>query len=141
MILARVHGSDFINKGAVNWLFSDLEKTYKSKSETMWLQSLIVLGWLGYPSLVAGRPLETTNSDNTPIVDLGYAKYEGTFLDVGVNQFLGMRYAAPPLGDLRWREPEDPVHEDGVQPAKEVQNIPQMFLLLYKIAGYAHSSP
>ncbi|KAJ5820345.1 hypothetical protein N7474_005936 [Penicillium riverlandense] len=85
----------------------------------MWLRSLIVLGWLGYPNLIAGRPFETASSDNTPIVDLGYAKYEGTFLNVGVNQFLGMRYAAPPLGDLRWREPQDPLHEDGIQPAKE----------------------
>lgn len=85
----------------------------------MWLRSLIVLGRLVYPNLIAGRPLETASSNNAPIIDLGYAKYEGTFLDASVNQFLGMRYAAPPLGDLRWREAENPLHENGVQPAKE----------------------
>lgn len=80
----------------------------------------------------------TSSSDNCPIVDLGYAKYEGTFLDVGVNQFLGMRYAAPPLGDLRWREPEDPVHKDGVQPAKEVRNISKCFIFFIRSLVHAH---
>lgn len=137
MILARLHISDIINKCAVNWPFSDLEKFYKLKSKTMWLRSFILLGWLGYPNLIAGIPLKTASSDNSPIVDLGYAKYEGTYLDVGVNQFLGMRYAAPPLGDLRWREPEDPVHQDGVQPATEVKNIPIFIRLLV----HAHGPP
>jgi hypothetical protein len=54
------------------------------------------------------------------IVDLGYAKYQGTVLEAGVTQFLGMRYAAPPLGDLRWRAPQDPPHVDGVQDATQV---------------------
>ncbi|KAI3401962.1 hypothetical protein diail_6522, partial [Diaporthe ilicicola] len=39
---------------------------------------------------------------------LGYATYVGSTLDGGVNRFLGMRYAAPPLGDLRWRAPVAP---------------------------------
>jgi hypothetical protein len=55
---------------------------------------------------------------------LGYAQYEGTALDIGVNQFLGIRYAAPPLGNLRFRAPEDPVITHGVQDAKEVFTLP-----------------
>lgn len=74
---------------------------------------------LGLPLAVEGRPLDEI-SPSSPIVDLGYAQYEGTALDNGVNQFLGIRYAAPPLGDLRFRAPEDPVFTTGVQAAKEV---------------------
>ncbi|OOQ88247.1 triacylglycerol lipase [Penicillium brasilianum] len=73
---------------------------------------------LGLPLAVEGRPLDKI-SPSSPIVDLGYAQYEGTALDNGVNQFLGIRYAAPPLGDLRFRAPEDPVFTTGVQAAKE----------------------
>ncbi|KAH8831368.1 Alpha/Beta hydrolase protein [Flagelloscypha sp. PMI_526] len=45
-------------------------------------------------------------------IDLGYAKYVGTPLEAGVTQFLGMRYAAPPLADRRWRAPADPLKEE-----------------------------
>jgi hypothetical protein len=55
-----------------------------------------------------------------PIVDLGYAQYEGTTLNSGVNQYLGMRFAAAPLGELRFRAPADPVVVSGVQEAKAV---------------------
>jgi hypothetical protein len=55
-----------------------------------------------------------------PIVDLGYSQYEGTTLSSGVNQYLGMRFAAPPLGDLRFRAPAEPLKTASVQPAKAV---------------------
>ncbi|KAL3441541.1 Alpha/Beta hydrolase protein [Aspergillus insuetus] len=53
------------------------------------------------------------------VVDLGYSKYQGTALPSAVSQFLGMRYAAPPLGDLRWRAPQDPIPVAGVQSANQ----------------------
>lgn len=42
-------------------------------------------------------------------VDLGYASYQG-FQDggTGLNAWLGISYAAPPTGDLRWRAPQAP---------------------------------
>ncbi|KAJ7627439.1 carboxylesterase estA [Roridomyces roridus] len=46
-----------------------------------------------------------------PQVNLGYATYIGEALPAGVNQFLGMRFAAPPVGNLRWRAPVDPLVE------------------------------
>ncbi|KAF8250375.1 Esta [Wilcoxina mikolae CBS 423.85] len=56
-------------------------------------------------------------SGENPIVDLGYARYHGTTLDIGVNQYLGMRFAAPPVGDLRFRAPEDPEKTLDIQDA------------------------
>lgn len=43
-----------------------------------------------------------------PTVDLGYASYYGTRLEAGVDQYLGMRYARAPLGNLRFRAPQEP---------------------------------
>jgi len=55
------------------------------------------------------------------IIDLNYTTYEGLRLSNGVNAFLGMRYAAPPLGNLRWRAPVEPERVTGrVVPASKV---------------------
>ncbi|KAI0474185.1 alpha/beta-hydrolase [Xylariaceae sp. FL0804] len=57
-----------------------------------------------------GEPISTT-------VDLGYSRYEGYEAE-GVHQWLGMRYAAPPTGDLRWRAPQEPpLNDSEVLPA------------------------
>lgn len=58
--------------------------------------------------------------DPRPEVGLGYATYQGLRLDNGINQFLGMRFAAAPVDDLRWRAPRDPPKEKDVQDAGEV---------------------
>ncbi|KAF9024268.1 alpha beta-hydrolase [Hymenopellis radicata] len=54
--------------------------------------------------------------DIAPIVDLGYAKYQGAFAS-NISAFRGMRYAAPPVGPLRWREPQLPETVPDVQNA------------------------
>ncbi|KAJ6451953.1 Alpha/Beta hydrolase protein [Mycena sanguinolenta] len=53
-----------------------------------------------------------------PVVDLGYAQYEGVVdIDLDITKFLGMRYAAAPTGNLRWRMPTAPSTVDGIQQA------------------------
>ncbi|KAJ3527196.1 hypothetical protein NM208_g10822 [Fusarium decemcellulare] len=54
-----------------------------------------------------------------PVVDLGYSKYKGKDLGNGVTQWLGVRYAAAPLKDLRFRPPQDPVRTTAVQDASD----------------------
>lgn len=47
-------------------------------------------------------------------MNLGYAQYQGSLVgaDGGVAQYLGLRYAAPPTGERRWRVPAEPEVED-----------------------------
>lgn len=58
-----------------------------------------------------------------PLVNLNYTSYLGTALPNGVTQWLGMRYARPPLGVLRFAAPEDPLPVNPTQMANQV-NIP-----------------
>lgn len=68
-------------------------------------------------SLPSGRPQHEPScghgEDISTVVDLGYSKYEGLRLEpASVNQWLGMRFAAPPTGDLRWRAPQPALMDD-----------------------------
>lgn len=74
-----------------------------------------------------------------PVIDLGYAQYQGTVnTSTNLTTFLGIRYAAAPigvyprtlpplkpdkrLGDLRFRAPQPPQNVTGVQQATEEPN-------------------
>ncbi|KAF7375450.1 COesterase domain-containing protein [Mycena sanguinolenta] len=62
-------------------------------------------------------------AQTSPIVDLGYAQYQGAVNPANnITQFLGIRYAAAPLGDLRFRAPQPPVNQTGVQQATAQPN-------------------
>ncbi|CAH0046609.1 unnamed protein product [Clonostachys solani] len=50
-------------------------------------------------------------------VELGYATYVGTKLSNGVDEFIGIRYAEAPLGDLRFRAPQPPKQQSDIQRA------------------------
>ncbi|CAJ2501071.1 Uu.00g039240.m01.CDS01 [Anthostomella pinea] len=50
-------------------------------------------------------------------VNLGYAQYQGSRVGGGVAQYLGMRYAEAPVGDLRFRAPVEPAQHSGDQKA------------------------
>ncbi|CAM1506603.1 Fc.00g062440.m01.CDS01 [Cosmosporella sp. VM-42] len=54
-----------------------------------------------------------------PVVDLGYTKYRGNYLRNGVHEFLQMRFAQAPTGDLRWRAPVEPKQTKGIKKAKK----------------------
>lgn len=53
-----------------------------------------------------------------PVVDLGYATYQGVYNETtNIQYFKGMRYAAPPTDDLRWKAPQPPQALQGLQAA------------------------
>ncbi|KAI9054419.1 hypothetical protein LZ554_001581 [Drepanopeziza brunnea f. sp. 'monogermtubi'] len=52
-------------------------------------------------------------------VDLGYSRYVGVDAGSGVTQWLGIRYAQPPVGDLKFRAPQDPLPDGQTHTANE----------------------
>ncbi|THW47292.1 carboxylesterase family protein [Aureobasidium pullulans] len=68
--------------------------------------------------LVSSTPLASKHARSST-VHLDYATYQGAALDTGVTQYLGMRYASSPTGELRWRAPQDPPTIHRVQNATQ----------------------
>jgi hypothetical protein len=58
--------------------------------------------------------------DKDPMVYLNYARYRGETRH-DIKRFLGMRYAAAPVGPLRFRAPQDPQQVVGLQDASQVR--------------------
>ncbi|PYI06251.1 alpha/beta-hydrolase [Aspergillus sclerotiicarbonarius CBS 121057] len=58
-------------------------------------------------------------SSQSSTVNLGYARYKGQALPDDITQWLGIRYAAAPVGPLRFSAPQDPETVDGVQDASQ----------------------
>ncbi|KAE8440677.1 hypothetical protein EG329_006829 [Mollisiaceae sp. DMI_Dod_QoI] len=58
---------------------------------------------------VLQRRQANTNSSSLE-VDVGYSIYQGSFNDThNVNEWKGIRYAAAPIGNLRWQAPQAPI--------------------------------
>ena len=65
----------------------------------LWAMLLFLLTILG---------ILRTGQSVTNIVDLGGTQYEGIARSDGITHWLGIGYAAPPVGDLRFAAPQDP---------------------------------
>ena len=64
--------------------------------------------------LLAVIPASTYASIEEPI-QLQAGQISGILLDNGVQAFLGVPFAAPPVGDLRWRPPQPVVPWSGIR--------------------------
>lgn len=55
--------------------------------------------------------------DTLPLLTLPYATYQAQSYDSSndIYVFANIRFAAPPLGDLRWAPPAEPLTESGIQ--------------------------
>ena len=52
--------------------------------------------------------------DGGPLVSLDYATFEGNSTG-GIDSFLGIPYAQPPVGNLRFRRPQPPLPINGTK--------------------------
>ncbi|KAJ4480045.1 Alpha/Beta hydrolase protein [Lentinula aciculospora] len=82
--------------------------------------------------------LSTRASLDVPVVDLGYAQYRGVFDPVhNLTSYLGIRYAAPPTGDLRWRAPQSPNKNSSIVQLADTQPLP----CFQALVGLAPTNP
>ena len=71
------------------------------------------------PRLVAAPPAPATARPTAhltpggPVVRTRDGQLQGTYAE-GVDEFLGIPYAAPPVGELRWRAPQPATRGTGV---------------------------
>ncbi|KAI0407088.1 Alpha/Beta hydrolase protein [Xylaria palmicola] len=76
-----------------------------------WLTRLVMVA---IACAAPGEPAERRLSVSGPIVNLGYATYEGYYNDTyDLNIWKSIRYAAPPTGHRRWQAPEPPPYDGG----------------------------
>src|SRR5258707_14028309 len=64
--------------------------------------------------------MEDSNMDSLATIQPG--RLEGLNIN-GIYTFLGIPYAKPPVGPLRWHAPEPPERWEGVRPAKQFGTI------------------
>lgn len=69
---------------------------------------------------VALSCLITSASAVLPKIEIGCNQYAGVPTSTGVTQWLSIRYAAPPVGALRFSPPADPLCYPGILPANSV---------------------
>ena len=68
----------------------------------------------------------SASASSFPVVKTIYGPVKGT-LTPGVAEFLGIRYAAPPTGDLRWRPPQSPAPWAAPMDATQFGNVCPQF--------------
>jgi para-nitrobenzyl esterase len=69
-------------------------------------------------SLLAGALDATPSTAASLIVQTEDGAVQGN-IALGVENFLNIPYAAPPVGELRWSPPQLPTHWNDVSPAKD----------------------
>ena len=94
---------------------------YNRVSATFMLFSAIALAGAAVPSV----PTLAAPQEGGPTVVTTEGPVRG-YIKNGVHQFLGIPYAAPPIGDLRWMPPQPPKKHDLLDATRYANNCAQV---------------
>ena len=72
--------------------------------------------------VVAAYSVTTPAAISDPVT-VATGKLSGVTLPSGVRAFKGVPFAAPPVGDLRWKDPQPAAKWDGVRKAEQFSNV------------------
>jgi para-nitrobenzyl esterase len=108
-----------------------------------WITLFIVVLFITWPPVQAVPAVSVKNPEKTEIVSLAQGDLQGVYnADKSVEVFAGVPYAKPPVGELRWKEPQDSEPWDGVLLADhfapmgmQPRNLP-IYYSLAQIIGY-----
>jgi hypothetical protein len=77
------------------------------------------ISFVGIYQIISTRlfPADVLDGSSLPTLTLPYATYKAQSYDSkqDIYIFANIRFAAPPLDDLRWAPPAEPLHEPGIQ--------------------------
>ena len=120
-------------------------------SWSRWKKALGILAYIAvcacivfitWPPIKRVPATDKTNLLRTDVYSTAYGDVRGVVLDSGVELFDGIPYAAPPVGELRWKKPQDPepwtavLECDTFAPmSMQTQNLP-IYNSLAQIIGY-----
>jgi para-nitrobenzyl esterase len=79
------------------------------------------VGLLSLTAFFAAGGVSQTKTD-APVVRIRYGAIRGASAPAAIESFLGIPFAAPPVGNLRWRPPQDPAAWTNVRDATHYGN-------------------
>src|SRR5271155_3717514 len=85
-------------------------------------QFSVVLSVFFAAVVLCSMPMSLFAQANNPTVSTSNGPVRGTVTAAGISEFLGIPYAAPPVGDLRWRPPVPAAPSSGTQDATQFAN-------------------
>lgn len=115
----------------------------KGAAWLIWLMLFSGVLFLTWPPVQNVPAVSVKNPEKTEIITLEQGQLQGVYNeDKSVEVYAGIPYAKPPVGDLRWKEPQDPGKWDGVLNADrfapmsmQPRNLP-IYYSLAQIIGY-----
>jgi para-nitrobenzyl esterase len=94
-----------------------IQSSARSSADKITSTNIMAVGAFAIAALLEpGHALATSNQGQKPIVQTSQGPVQG-FQTKGIAEFLGIPYAAPPVGNLRWRPPAKPAPWKSVRQA------------------------
>lgn len=80
-----------------------------------WFAAFAAVFFLTYPPVKSVPAVDVSQPAKTEVITLPQGSLTGVYSsDKTVEVYAGIPYAQPPVGELRWREPQDPLPWEGI---------------------------